>query len=427
MFERITNHCRLVRKAGRTVFGSAALAVLATGAAVAGPVGFASLNGGTTGGAAGPTVTATTGPQFKTFAEQDGPLTIRVVGSLDVGDVRVKSDKTISGVGATGAVVGSLRISDAQNVILRNLSISNPGDFGEGDSITVKESTNVWIDHNDIFDAPDGLLDIARASDFVTVSWNKFYYTQTYATTVNTNHRFAMLIGNSDNATEDIGRLNVTLHNNHWGAFVRERMPRVRYGDVHVFNNYFNTPGNNYAVRSAVGAEVLIENNHFENVDDTWEKFSNSAGVGEIEARDNLLVNSTPDDPGTDDVFDPPYSYSALDVAAVQSAVLAGAGVARLPGDYNADGVVDAADYTVWRDNQGAPDGALPNDADGGAIGVAQYQTWEENFGATLAATHSVPEPGGVFLGLGLGVAALAGRRSRRVVANRIADRGRVR
>jgi hypothetical protein len=37
-----------------------------------------------------------------------------------------------------------------------------------------------------------------------------------------------------------------------------------------------------------------------------------------------------------------------------------------LPGDYNDDGTVDAADYVAWRKNVGAPAGTLPNDIDGG-------------------------------------------------------------
>ena len=68
-----------------------------------------------------------------------------------------------------------------------------------------------------------------------------------------------------------------------------------------------------------------------------------------------------------------------------------------VPGDYNNNGVVDAADYTVWRDNLGAPEGTLPNDTDGGAIGQAQYDTWKANFGNTLGAGSGsiaqVPEP----------------------------------
>lgn len=77
--------------------------------------------------------------------------------------------------------------------------------------------------------------------------------------------------------------------------------------------------------------------------------------------------------------------------------------VAGLAGDYNANGVVDAADYTVWRNNLGTPAGTLPNDIDGVAIGAAQYATWKENFGMSLssigaAATTAVPEPSGIAL-----------------------------
>ena len=57
-----------------------------------------------------------------------------------------------------------------------------------------------------------------------------------------------------------------------------------------------------------------------------------------------------------------------------------------LPGDYNENEVVDAADYTVWRNNSGAPAGTLPHDVDGGAIGEAQYTTWKDNFGMTTGA-----------------------------------------
>ncbi|TWT36859.1 Autotransporter-associated beta strand repeat protein [Posidoniimonas corsicana] len=70
--------------------------------------------------------------------------------------------------------------------------------------------------------------------------------------------------------------------------------------------------------------------------------------------------------------------------------------VSGLPGDYNNDGLVDAADYTVWRDNQGAAEWSLPNDFNGGPIGAEQYAAWRSNFGANAAfdaAAASVPEP----------------------------------
>lgn len=69
-------------------------------------------------------------------------------------------------------------------------------------------------------------------------------------------------------------------------------------------------------------------------------------------------------------------------------------------GDYNGDGVVDTADYAVWRDAEGAPAGTLPNDVNGGAIGNAQYFTWKANFGAQAGggASAAVPEPAAAWL-----------------------------
>lgn len=74
----------------------------------------------------------------------------------------------------------------------------------------------------------------------------------------------------------------------------------------------------------------------------------------------------------------------------------------NLAGDYNNDGIVDLADYTVWRDQLGVPASNLLNDVDGGTVGAAQYGTWKANFGARitapLALSASVPEPGTLLL-----------------------------
>ena len=70
-----------------------------------------------------------------------------------------------------------------------------------------------------------------------------------------------------------------------------------------------------------------------------------------------------------------------------------------LAGDYNNDGTVDAADYSVWRDKEGDLATTLPNDVDGGVVGTAHYTTWKANFGATAAAAATaVPEPAGAAL-----------------------------
>ena len=74
-----------------------------------------------------------------------------------------------------------------------------------------------------------------------------------------------------------------------------------------------------------------------------------------------------------------------------------------LPGDYNDDGIVDAADYSVWRDNLNSPAGSLLNDPNRGIIGSAQYNTWVANFGYTLqsdplASSSAIPEPSSLVL-----------------------------
>lgn len=69
-----------------------------------------------------------------------------------------------------------------------------------------------------------------------------------------------------------------------------------------------------------------------------------------------------------------------------------------LEGDFNDDGIVDAADYTVWRDNLGATDeAALNGNGDrAGGVDVADYDLWVSNFGQTLSEesnSAAVPEP----------------------------------
>jgi hypothetical protein len=75
---------------------------------------------------------------------------------------------------------------------------------------------------------------------------------------------------------------------------------------------------------------------------------------------------------------------------------------AGLPGDYNQNGTVDAADYTVWRDNLGSG-ASLPND-DTPGVGQDDYDRWKTNFGNVAAgsgvgsgsgagSSAAVPEP----------------------------------
>lgn len=71
-----------------------------------------------------------------------------------------------------------------------------------------------------------------------------------------------------------------------------------------------------------------------------------------------------------------------------------------LPGDYNDDGRVDGADYTVWRDALGGT--VLPNDASPGSIDQNDYLVWRTHFGETSLSMGSdvatVPSPSSLFL-----------------------------
>jgi hypothetical protein len=86
-----------------------------------------------------------------------------------------------------------------------------------------------------------------------------------------------------------------------------------------------------------------------------------------------------------------------------------------LPGDYDGSGIVDAADYVVWRDSPEQTGAGLAADGNGnGQIDPGDYEIWKLHFGRTAAETSFVsaivPEPSTSMLL----VVALAGIRCRR-------------
>ncbi|WP_164545115.1 pectinesterase family protein [Antribacter gilvus] len=201
---------------------------------------------------------------------------------------RVGSNTTL--IGAPGAQVAgaALQLVGVQNVIVRGLTLVDAHDCfpawdptdgaagawnSEYDLVTVRESTNLWIDHNDLGDGDnldsaqplyfgrpyqvhDGLLDITNGSDLVTVSYNRLH-----------DHDKSMLVGSSDSRITDRGKLRITMHHNEFRN-LGQRVPRVRFGQVDVYNNHYVQDagsGIGYGYSWGVGKEshLLAEANAF--------------------------------------------------------------------------------------------------------------------------------------------------------------------
>ncbi|WP_246366589.1 pectate lyase family protein [Kibdelosporangium persicum] len=297
----------------------AAGTVLAPQPASAAPfdlAGWATQGGGTTGGGNASPVTVTSSSALISAMQSSSPAVIRVSGSIAIsGMQKVASNKTLIGVGSTAAITGGgLNIANASNVIVRNINFRGWSD----DAINVQYSTRVWIDHNQFSNGNDGAVDVKRASDYVTVSWNKFI-----------DHDKTMLLGHSDsNGGEDRGKLRVTYHHN-WFAGTNQRHPRVRFGNpVHVYNNYYASIGS-YGVASTMEAGVLVEGNYFENTEDPFHRGEGSSPAGSLVARNNHFVNSGSGDAGGS-VRSIPYSYTLDSASSVKSSVSSGAGTGRI-------------------------------------------------------------------------------------------------
>jgi pectate lyase len=290
----------------------------------------------TTGGEGGDTTTVTSLSDLKSALSGTTPRIVVLDGSVD-GEVSIGSNKTL--VGACGAKFrGHVGIDGSTNVIVRNLTIvgydctDSPNDCSGGaDAVSVLGGAHhVWFDHDDISDGSDGNLDLTHAADFVTVSWTKFHYSgrRTDPAGAAGGHQFSDLIGHSDdNAKEDTGHLRITFHHTWWADNVVERMPRVRFGQVHLFNDLYTATGNDYCIGVGNGSSILSENNVFVGVANPIKSYSTD-GTGVIHSSGNDYRNTTggKSDVGSGSVFTPPYAVTLDGTADAEAAVRANAG-----------------------------------------------------------------------------------------------------
>ena len=202
---------------------------------------------------------------------------------------------------------------DADNIIIRNIQFESPYDYfpawdpsdgpegnwnSQYDSISIKGGTHIWIDHSSFQDGPetvekyfgrkyehrDGLVDITNQADYITISYSTFE-----------NHNKAMLIGSSDSRVADEGKLHVTLHHNYFHNVV-QRTPRVRFGQVHIYNNYFASDAASnseyaYAYSLGVGknSQIYAENNVADIVGKDYTSFVKVFGGKQLTTVNNMF------------------------------------------------------------------------------------------------------------------------------------------
>lgn len=204
--------------------------------------------------------------------------------------LRLPSNTTLIGVRSGAGFANGMLVADGvEQLILRHLHFSDaydhfpawdPLDGSQGewnseyDNLRLRAARQVWVDHCRFDDGArpdtlepvvfgrrvqrhDGLLDVTHGADRITLSWNHFRQ-----------HDKSLLIGNSDKQLGDAGLLRVTLHHNRFEG-LRERQPRVRFGQVHVLNNLYELRGDGdypfaYALGIGLHSQILSQGNVFE-------------------------------------------------------------------------------------------------------------------------------------------------------------------
>lgn len=288
----------------------------------------------TTGGAGGEVVVVTNLAEFAAVSSDDTPRIIVVDGVIQCDDdaIRIGSNKTVVGANANAEIKGGLDINTESNIIVANLTIDAQYPNGSvADCFAARNVHHMWVTHVTAHDASDGLLDLTIGSNYITVSWCKFYYDDT-----SNDHRLACLDSNGTTAGDtDTGRNKVSYHHNWWAHGCDQRMPRILFGQGHVYNNYYSAEGNSYCIGVGSYASVLVEGNYFKNVKDPHEFMYTHALPAYITARDNVYDNTTGNQQsglgggefGNVDPFtDPPYDYTLDNAKDIPTIVQNGAG-----------------------------------------------------------------------------------------------------
>ncbi|KAM7506280.1 hypothetical protein LguiB_005184 [Lonicera macranthoides] len=174
-------------------------------------------------------------------------------------------------------IIHGIQIRQCKTALVNGLVSTSPHHVERrigsgGDAITIFGSSNIWIDHCSLTRCTDGLIDITHGSTNVTISNNHFSH-----------HVKVMLLGHQDGFTDD-KIMKVTIAYNHFGRGLGERMPRVRYGYVHVANNKYDK-WKLYAIGGSSEPTILSEGNFYVAPDNVTHK--------EVTKRENHVGEGT--------------------------------------------------------------------------------------------------------------------------------------
>ncbi|MED6181480.1 putative pectate lyase 3 [Stylosanthes scabra] len=208
---------------------------------------------------------------------RNGPLWITFSHSMSIRlneELMVSSNKTIDGRGVDVYIIkgAGITVQYVNNVIIHGIKIRDivPGNGGfirdsedhygfrtrsDGDGISIFGASNVWVDHVSMRKCSDGIIDAIMGSTAITISNSHF-----------TDHNDVMLFGaNKDHTIDKV--MQITLAFNHFGKRLIQRMPRCRYGFVHVVNNDY-THWEMYAIGGSEHPTIISEGNRFVAPDD---------------------------------------------------------------------------------------------------------------------------------------------------------------
>jgi pectinesterase len=268
-----------------------------------------------TGGNSGPQVIVSTPSELIAYAESVKPYRIIIDGTIDMGTrkVNLTSYKTIEGANDRSKLIGNLNCTNGNgHIIIKNLTITNP----YGDGVTIWNAHHVFVNHVTFVDCADGSCDINNGSDFVTVSWCKFYYVN------QTKHKYVMILG-GDPYDAPGDKLHVTIHHNWLAEGCDQRMPSGSYSNAHLYNNYFSSAGNSYCTNARIGTNWLAENNYYDGVKNPCYYQDG----GKITMIGNVFNNCTGTiSEGTVSSLQPSYPYSLTPANDVPEVVMVGAG-----------------------------------------------------------------------------------------------------